>query len=81
MDERSALIAMSGGVDSAVAAYLTAREGFRCVGASMRLWRGGEDPTPAAARAAAQLGIPFRAMERTAEVERGGIQKIIRGFV
>ncbi len=80
MDERSALIAMSGGVDSAVAAYLTAREGFRCVGASMRLWRGAEDPAPAAARAAEQLGIPFRALELTEEFERGVIQKFIRVY-
>ncbi len=80
MDERSALIAMSGGVDSAVAACLTAREGFRCVGASMRLWRGGEDPAPAAARAAVQLGIPFRALDLTEEFERGVIQKFIRVY-
>lgn len=80
MDGRGALIAMSGGVDSAVAACLTAREGFRCVGASMRLWRGGEDPTPAAARAAEQLGIPFHALELTEEFERDVIQKFIRVY-
>ena len=36
--DTSALIAMSGGVDSAVAALLTAREGLRCVGCTMRLF-------------------------------------------
>ena len=33
-----ALIAMSGGVDSSVAAYLTLREGFECIGAMLRLF-------------------------------------------
>ncbi len=33
-----ALIAMSGGVDSSVAAYLTVREGCDCMGATMRLF-------------------------------------------
>lgn len=33
----NALIAMSGGVDSSVAAYLTIRQGLRCIGATMRL--------------------------------------------
>lgn len=38
MSERRALIAMSGGVDSSVAAYLTLLEGFECMGATMRLF-------------------------------------------
>lgn len=33
-----ALIAMSGGVDSSVAAYLTQQQGYECCGATMRLW-------------------------------------------
>ena len=37
-DLNSALIAMSGGVDSAVAAYLMKQAGYRCVGATMRLY-------------------------------------------
>ena len=32
------LIAMSGGVDSSVAAYLLTRQGYDCAGATMRLW-------------------------------------------
>lgn len=38
MEEKTALIAMSGGVDSSVAAYLMLQEGFRCIGATMRLF-------------------------------------------
>ena len=37
--EKSALIAMSGGVDSSVAAYLMLRQGYRCQGTTMRLYR------------------------------------------
>lgn len=43
MDCVSALIGMSGGVDSSVAAYLTLREGYRCIGATMRLFEGEQD--------------------------------------
>ena len=34
---KKALIAMSGGVDSSVAAYLIKKKGFECIGATMRL--------------------------------------------
>ena len=36
--EKKALIAMSGGVDSSVAAWLTQQEGYCCSGATMRLY-------------------------------------------
>lgn len=39
---KKALIAMSGGVDSSVAAYLMKEEGFECIGATMKLF-GNED--------------------------------------
>ena len=35
-----ALIAMSGGVDSSVAAYLCVKEGYECMGATMKLYSG-----------------------------------------
>ncbi len=38
-NEKTALIAMSGGVDSSVAAYLTQQAGYECLGATMRLFR------------------------------------------
>ena len=38
MEQKKAMIAMSGGVDSAVAAYLTIQSGYPCVGATLRLY-------------------------------------------
>ncbi len=35
---KKAIIAMSGGVDSGVAAYLTKKRGFECIGATMKLY-------------------------------------------
>ncbi len=63
--KKKALIAMSGGVDSAVAAYLMQRQGYDCMGAMLRLRRGadgqcGSDADAADANAIAdRLGIPF----------------------
>ena len=38
MDTKSALVGMSGGVDSSVAALLMLQAGYRCIGATMRLY-------------------------------------------
>ena len=69
MAQEKALIAMSGGVDSSVAAYLTMQEGFVCIGATMRLYEA-QDSEPEStccsleqvedARSVAyRLGLPF----------------------
>ena len=36
--EKKAIIAMSGGVDSSVAAYLMKKDGFDCIGVTMKLF-------------------------------------------
>ena len=79
MNENTALIAMSGGVDSTVAAWLTLQEGFSCLGATMTLFDSGcgagalED-----ARAAAEkLGISFRVYGLEADFSR----EVIDNFV
>ncbi len=72
MEEKKALVAMSGGVDSSVAAYLTHQAGYRCIGAIARLCDsslpGCADPdgSIADARAVAErLGMDFAVLERT----------------
>lgn len=73
MSER-VVVAMSGGVDSSVAAALLHEQGYEVIGATMKLWDGPESTTAShkscctlddvsdARRVAAQLGIPFYVM-------------------
>ena len=66
-----ALIGMSGGVDSSVAAYLTMQAGFSCIGATMRLYTGQDmagtcckqDDVQDARNVADRLGIPFHVFD------------------
>ncbi len=64
--DKKALIAMSGGVDSSVAARLMQQAGYACVGATMRLHDVGEDASAPMGEAAGKaqavadrLGMPF----------------------
>lgn len=65
MEQNKVLIAMSGGVDSSVAAHLVVQSGVPCVGATLRLYE--FDATSSQvedARSVAQrLGIPFYAFD------------------
>ena len=62
MAQTKALIAMSGGVDSSVAAYLAGRDGLFCVGATMKLHLTPQQSDDAAA-VANRLGIPFHVLD------------------
>jgi tRNA-specific 2-thiouridylase len=71
------LVAMSGGVDSSVAAALLAREGHEVVGATMKLWGGPSDSgccsvadVDDARRVAQQLGVPHHVFNFTEEFDR-----------
>lgn len=69
MAAEKALIGMSGGVDSSVAAYLTQQAGYSCIGATMKLYANqAEEPESSccsvddvedARSVAHRLGIPF----------------------
>ena len=41
---RKVLCAMSGGVDSSVAAALLVQQGYEVIGVTMKLWQGEDDP-------------------------------------
>ncbi len=70
-----ALVAMSGGVDSALAAKLTRDAGFAVVGCMMKLHTeaatcGSADEAAHARAVAERLGIPFSVVDYTADFER-----------
>lgn len=71
-----ALIAMSGGVDSSVAAFLVQQQGIDCVSATMRLHGKGKDAM-AAADVAARLGMEHRLLDFSREFEEQVICKFI----
>ena len=82
MAQKKALIGMSGGVDSSVAAYLTQLAGFDCIGATMRLYDksaacGAPDDAEDARSVAQKLNMPHRILsfqDRFAE-------KVIHHFI
>ena len=70
MQQPKALIAMSGGVDSSVAAYLTAKDGYSCIGGTMLLYDSGDVCGSSASIAdardvAGRLNMPFHVFELT----------------
>ena len=89
MTQKKALIAMSGGVDSSVAAYLTLQAGFQCTGATMRLFDNsilGQDQESTccslddvedARSVARRLGFPFYVFNFKDDFE----EKVIRKFI
>ena len=92
MTQKKALIAMSGGVDSSVAAYLTQQAGFQCTGATMRLFDNsilGQDQESTccslddvedARSVARRLGFPFYVFNFKDDFEEKVIQKFIRCY-
>ena len=64
--EKKALIAMSGGVDSSVAAFLMQQQGFHCGGAIMKLWEESAPTAVSDAKAVAErLGMDFHVLDAT----------------
>jgi tRNA-uridine 2-sulfurtransferase len=87
-----ALVAMSGGVDSSVAAALMKQEGHEVVGVTLKLWSGpnGEAPTSGcctisdaedARRVAAALDIPYYVLDYTDEFKDGVVDRFIADYL
>lgn len=85
MVTKKALVGMSGGVDSSVAVYLMLKQGFSCIGATMRLYDGDHDDSTCCgledvedARAVAQrMGIPHYVFNFKQDFD----EQVIRKFV
>ncbi|MBQ9890679.1 MAG: tRNA 2-thiouridine(34) synthase MnmA [Firmicutes bacterium] len=87
-----ALIAMSGGVDSSVAAYLMKQQGFECIGCTMKLFDAPSD-TPAdktccslddtedARSVANRLGIPFYVFNYKDEFRKQVIGNFVENYL
>jgi len=80
MEKNTALIGMSGGVDSSVAAWLTLEEGIPCTGCTLRLHDfscHGQEDARDAAQVARKLGIAHQVWDFREAFER----TVIRPFV
>ena len=92
MPQKKALIAMSGGVDSSVAAFLTQQAGFDCIGVTMRLYDNAPDETSDsntccsledvedARSVARRLGMPFYAFNFKADFREKVIDRFIHCY-
>ena len=86
-------VAMSGGVDSSVAAALLAEQGYNVVGVTMKLWDAGKsgelndktcctlDSSMDARRVCDQLGIPHYTLDMTQDFEDLVIQPFYTDYM
>ncbi|MDP3985102.1 MAG: tRNA 2-thiouridine(34) synthase MnmA, partial [Acidimicrobiia bacterium] len=86
------LVAMSGGVDSSVAAALMKEAGHEVMGVTLKLWQGpnGEAPTAGcctvgdaedARRVAAQLDIPYYVFDYTSHFHSGVVDHFVGDYL
>ncbi len=78
MAKQNVLIAMSGGVDSSVTAYLMQESGFDCAGGMMLLCSD-HDPTDARS-VSSKLGMPFHVLDCREDFDRFVVEPFIRCY-
>ena len=89
---QTALIAMSGGVDSSVAAYVMQKRGYQCMGTTMRLYRNDEiglsqyhtccsqRDIDDAAEVAFDLDIPYEVLDFTLDFKEQIMERFVRTY-
>jgi len=86
-----ALVAMSGGVDSSVAAALMLEAGHEVVGVTLKQWVGADGRLPTAGcctvadaedarRVAARLGVPHYVLDRVEEFTAAVVDRFVAGY-
>jgi tRNA-specific 2-thiouridylase len=87
----SVMVAMSGGVDSSVAAAIAVEEGHDVIGVTMRLWEGPDGSLPTAGcctvadaedarRVAAQLDIPYYVLDYSEAFRDGVVDRFLSEY-
>ena len=80
MAQEKALVAMSGGVDSSVAAHLAMKEGLDVVGGTMLLWDTDPSFLQDAKSVCNTLGIPFQSFDRSGAFRRQVVEPFISAY-
>ena len=75
-----AMIAMSGGVDSSVAAHLTQQANFSCIGATLRLLEEKASDVQDAAAVAEKMGMPFHVFDFVDRFRQEVIDDFVRCY-
>ena len=79
---KKALVAMSGGVDSSVCAYLAQKKGYECIGATMILCKKEASSSDArdAAAVCQKLGIPHYTFDMTEQFHKMVVEKFVSDY-
>lgn len=70
MKRKRVLVGLSGGVDSAVAAYLLKEEGYDVIGVTMKIWSSDPSLIEDASKVARHLNIPHHVIDFTEEFKQ-----------
>lgn len=84
---KTVFVGLSGGVDSSVSAYLLRKQGYKVVGAFIKIWQPEfadsctwKEDRRSAMRVAAHLGIPFVTIDLSDEYKRGVVDYMIKEY-
>ena len=80
MENKKALVAMSGGVDSSVAAFLCQQAGLHCLGGTMKLLCQVSGDAEDARAVVSRLGMDFHIFDMTGRFQQDVMDKFVRCY-